>query len=258
MQNKILQLPKIRLKNNVKVILSLLAFLILFSFIERRHQNKACEKINIEIKNQNENFFLNEEDITRLMTNDGKDELLGKSYQDISVKQLEDRIKANIYVRHCQVSRNVKGNLFVVLELKKPIARFIRKDKPDFYIDSLGTIMPVVERYSARVLAISREPENTLPDFQENVVDRVLLKLLNTIHQDEFFKAQIATISMNKYNQLTIYPQVGKQVIEFGSLNKYKEKLKKLKIFYTKILPLKSWNAYKKVSLKYDNQIICE
>jgi cell division protein FtsQ len=35
-------------------------------------------------------------------------------------------------------------------------------------------------------------------------------------------------------------------------------KFKKIKIFYKEILPAKGWDTYRKVSVKYRNQIICE
>jgi cell division protein FtsQ len=55
-----------------------------------------------------------------------------------------------------------------------------------------------------------------------------------------------------------MYPQVGKQYIEFGKAEQIEEKFSKLTIFYQKILPFKGWNTYKRVNLKYFNQIVCE
>jgi cell division protein FtsQ len=35
-------------------------------------------------------------------------------------------------------------------------------------------------------------------------------------------------------------------------------KFKKIKILYKEILPVKGWDFYKKISVKYKNQIVCE
>jgi cell division protein FtsQ len=57
---------------------------------------------------------------------------------------------------------------------------------------------------------------------------------------------------------VTLYPQMGKQIIEFGMATDIESKFRKLKIFYKKILPVKGWNRYSKISLAYQDQIICE
>jgi cell division protein FtsQ len=82
--------------------------------------------------------------------------------------------------------------------------------------------------------------------------------MINFIDEDEFWKAQIAQIEIDKAGEMLIYPQVGKQVIEFGTADNYEVKLKKLKLFFKKILPYKGWNTYTKVNIKYNNQIVCE
>jgi len=82
--------------------------------------------------------------------------------------------------------------------------------------------------------------------------------VLQYIDADPFWKAQIAQIELNENNELTLYPQVSKQVIIFGSPEDYEQKFKKLKVFFKQILPQKGWNKYEKVNIKYNNQIVCE
>jgi len=57
---------------------------------------------------------------------------------------------------------------------------------------------------------------------------------------------------------MVLYPQVTKQMVEFGKPEDIEVKFKKLRIFYTEILPKKGWNRYEKVNLKYRDQIIAE
>jgi cell division protein FtsQ len=46
--------------------------------------------------------------------------------------------------------------------------------------------------------------------------------------------------------------------IIFGDLNDWESKLKKLEIVYRHILPRKGWNTYKKITLRYHQQVVCE
>jgi cell division protein FtsQ len=85
-----------------------------------------------------------------------------------------------------------------------------------------------------------------------------LFYFIKYIEKDKFWSAQFAQLKVDKRGMIEIFPQVTKQMIEFGDTYQYDEKLKKLKIFYDKILPDRGWNRYNRVNLKFENQIICE
>ena len=85
-----------------------------------------------------------------------------------------------------------------------------------------------------------------------------MLGLIHYINEHPFWKSQIAEMYVNKKGEVTFYTQISKQRVEFGKPENIEAKFKKLKIFYKEILPAKGWNNYEKVSLKYNNQIVCE
>ena len=49
-----------------------------------------------------------------------------------------------------------------------------------------------------------------------------------------------------------------KQRVVIGSTQRLEEKMENLKNFYTKVLPLKGWNYYSYIDLRYKNQIIAK
>jgi cell division protein FtsQ len=247
---------KIKFKRGVVIIFWSFIALLTFLFVESQFQNRKLGNIQIKILNQEDNYFLDTLEIKRLLTLNGKDELQGKTFRSLSIKNLEARVKSNLYVDKCEIARNLRGDLLVEVTQARPIARFSRKGKPDFYVDSLGKILPVLSKFTARVILVTREDTEQLPNFAG--LDRNLLKLLNLIYHDKFFKSQITQIDILKTNALVLYPQVGNHKIEFGACTFLEEKIKRLKIFYKEIIPLKGWNIYKKVNLRFDNQIVCE
>ncbi len=78
------------------------------------------------------------------------------------------------------------------------------------------------------------------------------------MEKSPFWKAQIAQAEIAKDGDITLYPQIGRQTIDFGQPENIEDKFKRLDIFFKKILPVKGWNYYQKVSIKYNNQIVCE
>ena len=63
---------------------------------------------------------------------------------------------------------------------------------------------------------------------------------------------------LNVHNgDLTLIPRVGNQKIHFGMLINSTEKLANLYQFYKQAMPVKGWQTYSDISLKYNNQIVC-
>jgi cell division protein FtsQ len=245
-----------RFKNSVKIAFGLVLLFLMIVFIESSYRNQVVGNLHIKIANQADNYFLDSTGVKMLLIN-GKEEGFEKTtYRKLSIKAIETRIKANLFVQSCEIARNLRGDLFIDVQLSRPIARFIRVGKPDFYVDSLGKIMPISDKFTARTLLVTREKNQSLPDFR--VRDAGLIVLIKEIYKDKFLSAQVTHLHLNPKGEVTMYLQIGDQKIEFGKCRDIEEKLKKIKIFYHEILPLKGWQAYSKVSVKYNNQIICE
>jgi cell division protein FtsQ len=84
------------------------------------------------------------------------------------------------------------------------------------------------------------------------------MDVLEFIYKDEFWKAQITEIEIQRNGDLILYTQVSRQYVEFGKPEIVENKFARLKIFYKDILPRKGWNVYERVNLKFKDQIICE
>ena len=52
-------------------------------------------------------------------------------------------------------------------------------------------------------------------------------------------------------------PRVGEHIVFLGKIDNFEEKLAKLKLFYEKALNQVGWNKYSRISLEFNNQIIC-
>ncbi len=84
------------------------------------------------------------------------------------------------------------------------------------------------------------------------------IELIKYIDEDKFWKAQIAQISVDKKGEMTMYTQVGGEVIVFGKPEEIEVKFKKLTAYYKEVIPVKGFNRYKTVNLKFKDQIVCE
>lgn len=242
-----------------KIILGCLTIVALIGFVEKKHLTKSSLDLEISIVNQNGNFFITQEDIVELIT-EGPNSVLGQNVNEKELHEIETRLVAHKFIDGAQVYKNLKGKLVAEVQQSTPIARLLRPDDPDAYVTKEGNILPTSEKYAARVPLLSGDYTQRMIEDGRKVPQEAaeIMELLRFISGSDFWRAQVAQLDIDQRGEIIIYPQVGKQYIEFGTTSEFASKFERLEIFYKKILPKEGWNKYSRVNVKYRDQIICE
>lgn len=251
---------KINIRRELKIIVVLVVVFGLIAFTERMKGDVAVRDIHIKIENIHENHFVDEADILDLMHIDQQN-LKGASLKKLNFKEIENRIKIDPYVKDAELYSDLKGNLTVKVSLRRPVARLVRNDGQDGYVADDGTIMPVSEKFTSRVILISGAFVRQLlrqQNMKQSTGGKRLMDMLAMIGNDEFWNAQITELDIDHQGSITLLPQVGDERIEFGKPENLEIKFMKLRVFYKEILPRMGWNKYNRVNLEYEGQIVAE
>jgi cell division protein FtsQ len=237
----------------------LLGLSFLIAFAERKQGGSVCKNISVEINNLNENHFLDEADVLQLVEGSGET-IKGIGIDRINLKQIEKKLKYDKHILDAELFGDLKGNLIVNVELRRPIARIVQKDAPDAYIAKDGVIMPVSEKYTSRVVLISGyvKPLLESEDLNKTEEGKQLMEMIEYVNADRFWSAQVAQLDIERDGKINIFPQVTGQRVEFGRAENIETKFKKLMIFYKEILPTRGWTKYERVNLEYEGQVIAE
>jgi cell division protein FtsQ len=251
---------KVNIKREIKILAAAGVVGLLIAFSERKQDEASVHDVMIKLENIAENHFLSEEDVLRLMKLNTEN-LKGASLEKVDLRELEGKIKLNRFVEDADIYSDLKGNLVVKVNLRRPIARIVRTDGPDGYLAEDGTVMPVSDNFTSRVMLISGPLASELSRMR-NINDsddgKGLMEMLHFIRDNAFWKAQIAQLNVAKDARISMYQQVGREVIEFGKPDNIEMKFSKLMIYYKEILPRMGWNKYKRVNLEYEGQIVAE
>ena len=250
----------LNIKKEIKVAFALMAVFSLIAFSERERGGTVCKEVIVELDNVNENHFLDEADVMKLVESGGKS-IKGMTLERINLKEIEKRIKRDKHILDAELYGDLKGNLLVNVELRRPIARIVQEDAPDAYIAEDGVMMSVSEKYTSRVMLISGSFVKGLlesEDLNKTEEGKQLLAMIEFIRDSEFWKAQIAQLDIDAAGKITIYPQITGQRVEFGKPENIEAKFRKLMIFYKEILPQGGWTRYERVNLEYEGQVIAE
>lgn len=249
-----------KIKNEIKWTVSLVGLVALVIFAERKHADIVCKDIVVQLDNVQENHFMNEKDALQIVEAT-QSNLRGKKFSEINLKQFETQLIRNKHVKDAELFSDLKGNLIVNVQLRRPIARLVQDDGPDAYIAEDGTVMPTSSDFTSRVIIISGEYVKTILTHQnmnEFEEGKQLMEMIGFINEDKFWEAQASQLDINKAGKVFIIPQVTDQLVEFGKPEEIEEKFMKLKVFYTKVLPQMGWNKYERVNLEFKGQVVAE
>ncbi len=251
---------KFNIKRELKIVAAILVVVTFIAFTERKQDLVSIKDVTVKIYNAENNHFLDESDVM-MLTQVNVSNVRGARASEVDLKAIEKKIKKDPFIKEAELYTDLKGNLIVGVELRRPVARIVRNDGPDGYIAEDGTIMPVSDKFTARVMLVSGNFVKTLlrqRNLTQTEEGTRLLSFIKTIRDDEFWNAQIAEMDIDSKGRITLLPQIGDERIEFGAPEDEKAKLRKLKIFYKEVLPKTGWNRFKRVNLEYDGQIVAE
>ncbi len=248
----------------IKWILALGVLVSLVAFTEYRAKERLCSETKVNIKeisgaNSDVHFFIKNQDVVDLITFNGRDPMQNRPLSDVDVYQVEKQVMKDRFVDEAEIYKTLKGELRISIKQRRPITRVMRKDS-SFYISSKGVLLPVSNRYSARVPMVieTSSPYYLKEQKLANEADSSFYNLMSVIDEDKFMNKVTSQVLVDAEGIIIILPQVSKQKIIWGEPTDNESKVERLKTFYKEILPSKGWNRYKTVNLSYKDQIICE
>lgn len=242
----------------------LLVLLLCVGMAESQLRKQQCNNLLVKIDYDSGVRFINKTDIEKILTDNGNSPIHGNRQKNIQLKSLEKKIRENKLIKDCQVYHDLDGNLVVDIEQEKPLARWINSSRNGewrksngFYINEEGDFIPLSDRYSARVLLVSGPFFQNIKSLSSPKVKQPVLEMISYLNENPFWKAQITQMHVSKQGEVELYTTLGDQRIEFGNFDNFEVKLSKLRIFYGKVMA-SDWSRYSKISVKYQDQIVCE
>jgi cell division protein FtsQ len=239
-------------------VVSLSGLVVLMSFIEAKKSEVRCKEVKIVIPGTYN--FIERSEVDRILQKT-QGPLAGRILNKINIHEIEGALKANPFIEHAKVFADMDGVINIHVKQREPVIRILNLTNQDFYIDRNGLKVPTSASFTARVLVAN----GYIFEGFSNRVDTLRTKLARDLYQtalfiekDTLWNHQIEQLYVNQHNEIEMIPRVGDHKIILGTADSLQSKFRNLLIFYKKALPLAGWDAYKTISIKYANQIVCE
>ncbi|MCB9234346.1 MAG: hypothetical protein H6581_22015 [Bacteroidia bacterium] len=223
-------------------------------------RSKPCVEFRVLMNNQENNYFLDLDDVKNQMRQVYGKPLEGSMMGEIKVADLEYSLRLNPFIEHAEVYKDQTCKLVAEISLRRPIARVEPISGKGFYLDETFHKVPLTHKFSANTVLLTGaifEPDYPSDSIKTSELQSVL-PVLSFIDRDEFLRAQVSEVVINARGELIIFPEVGNTPIEFGKPENLEEKFTNLFLFYKKVLNKVGWKKYKRICLKYKGQVVAE
>jgi cell division protein FtsQ len=224
-------------------------FPVMLAFVSVDRDEVLCREVRSEINDSVANRFITADEI-RTLTLEKYPGILGRLTDDINTEEMELFFEKHPAINNCEAYSTLGGVLHIEIDQKEPVLRVFDGVGKSYYLDREGEKMPLSLKHTAHVL-VANGHINKLKNSGD------LFDLAQFINGDLFWRSQIEQIYVDTKGEFVLAPRVGDHLIEFGTIENMRVKFRNLKALYQNGWDAREWNMYRKVSLKYNGQIVC-
>lgn len=232
---------------------------VLMAAAVKEKDGKRCRGVEVEISGVHNNFFIDESDVIAMIKNYVGGKPTGQPLTSFNLRDIEHNIEQDLWIRNAELYFDNNDLLKVNVDEREPVARVFAVDGKTFYIDSSLKILPLSEKFSARLPVFTgfMHRSNRLSKADSSLLSDIRnISLL--MQKDSFLMAMIEQVDITPQRQFEMIPKIGKQLIVFGDGTDAAEKFNKLKVFYKAVITKAGWSRYSNINLQYKNQVVAK
>ena len=234
-----------------------------FTAGSKARKTLTCTGLEVVILDSMQNSFVTKADIRGYLDRE-YGTYVGEVIDSIDLTKVEDIVDGRSAVLKSQAYVTRDGILHVEVTQRKPVVRFQKKDG-GFYADAEGYIFPLQSTYASHVqiidgdipLAANSGYKGDITDPKEKEWFKSVMNVVNYMEDSRLWKGKIVQISVDSKGNLTLIPREGNERFLFGQPHSLVEKFGKMERYYTTIVPEKGSSRYKRVDVRFKDQIVC-
>ncbi|MCM1021308.1 MAG: hypothetical protein NC343_03355 [Muribaculum sp.] len=239
----------------IKTVLKILLILTLIAYAatallwsRARASEKRCTSASVVVSDSAGLRFVTPGEVARD---------LGKLYSSAPGKPLANLKAYDIISRLNQIDKienatavvYTDGSLEINVTPMRPVARIFTDSEPSFYINRQGKRILANPRYHVDVPVISMSQSAAINPER-------LLPLISFLSENPKWDSLVTHIKVVSPNNVLLVPMIHGHVINLGSPDNLPSKFNRIELAYRRILPVKGWDFYDTISVKWKGQIV--
>jgi cell division protein FtsQ len=207
-----------------------------------------CKGVDISILSNEMARFVNPDDIDAEL--DGiSARVKDMKASDVNIKAIEAKLSAIPNLESANCYRRNDDVIAIDIVPMVPVAR-VFDHHGSYYLNRDGKRLIANTRYRIDVPVI-------IGDFNHHREEvGGLLHLLETIANNDSWNALVSAIRIADNRDVLLIPNITGHIINFGDTSNVEDKFNRLTTFYNKVLPVKGWDYYDTISVKFAGQVV--
>lgn len=214
---------------------------------DRMSAESLCRDIDVVILDKAGTGFVRSEEIFREL-----DTLpavaASMKIRSIDTHAIESHLRRIDNIESVQCERRSNDRLRIEVVPMLPVARIFDGDG-SYYINKDGKQLTANSRYRVDVPVIVGHCDSMLPATS-------LLPLLSHIQNDSTWSSLVTAVKIDRNRDIILVPMIRGHVINFGDTTGIGNKFDRLYAMYRRVLPVKGWEYYDTISVKYAGQVV--
>ena len=166
----------------------------------------------------------------------------------INTLALERRLQAMPSVESASVTELNNGRLRLRVKPLVPVLR-VMDGNSSYYINAAGKTISSDQGNFVDVPVI-------VGHFKSGKEVARLVPMFSYIHRHPEYDALVSSVSVSPRGDIIIVPAVTGHVINMGDTSRIEDKFKRLNRFYSEVMPVKGWEYFDTLSVKYSGRVI--
>jgi cell division protein FtsQ len=220
-----------------------------------KQKRDHCKDYTISIKGVENNFFVDQKDVLKLLKTAAKGDVKGQKKSSLNLQQMEQLLEKNVWIKDAELYFDNQEMLHVSVREREPVARIFTVTGKSYYIDHEEKRMPLLDKLSAKVPVFTGFPEKVLGK-RDSVLLHDVKNTASFILNDPFWMAQVAQVDITADRNFEMIPVVGNHTVILGSGENIEQKFHRLFIFYKDVLSKTGFDKYKAINVQYAGQVV--
>ena len=233
--------------------------IVLLAAAAKKKDAQLCSGISVSIEGVDNNFFVDKKDVVNSITSIVGGTPVGKAIGAFDLREMETELVKDVWIKTVQMFFDNNNRLMINVLEREPVARIFSSKGTTFYIDSSLAMLPLSEKFSARLPVFTGFPSNRgILSKPDSILLKGILAVSLAIQKDSFRTAIVDQIDITPQRSFQLIPKIGNNIIVLGDAINLDEKFNKLQLFYQQVMVKAGWNKYSEIDISYAGQIVAK
>lgn len=233
------------------ILAGVLALYLCFGLLISDHlyAGEKVGRVEVLINSTENNKFVTPENILAELETVPTDSDFVK---DVSLSEIERSLRSFVNIEDASVNRTVNGNIKIKVTPMIPVARVFDSEGKSYYINASGKKLKADIRHHVDVPIITGHVDDSVISAAD------LLPIIRYVNSDTLLNSLTSAFKIDRNHDVILIPMIKGHVVNLGYYadTNIEDKFNRLLTMYREVLPIKGWQYYDTLSVKFDGQVV--